>query len=131
MRKPYPYELELKDISNFEKVQIKYKCPHCDTDLSVYKNNEKFCHNCGEEINWGVTLNVNKEMFQQFIALKTFEEKVAFFNAINQMNNSYKYSSPCFCKSFNSKSLKSWDGIYNSALKKCIEISKGDGSDNV
>lgn len=122
--KPYPYDLDLKNIKNVNKVQLKYRCPSCKTDLSEYKEKEKFCHNCGQKINWGVTLNINKNMLLQYLQFVSFEEKVAFFNVINQMNNSCNITSPCFCNAFNNKTQKSWDKSFERALKKCKEIQE-------
>ena len=39
---------------------IFYKCPKCGTDFRIFGENEKFCHNCGIEIDWNVLLELNK-----------------------------------------------------------------------
>ena len=31
---------------------IFYKCPICDTSFRIFGKREKFCHNCGQKINW-------------------------------------------------------------------------------
>ena len=128
-KKPHPYDLNLEEIINFDKINIKYRCYHCDADISHYMNDERFCHHCGNQINWGVLLNVNKEMFAQYISLNNINEKIAFFNAINQMNLNYKYSSPCLCNPFSEKSLNAWNTLYEKAYKKCLDLKEGEHND--
>lgn len=129
IKKPHPYDLDLEKIINFDKINIKYRCYHCDTDLSYYMSDEQYCHHCGNKINWGVLLNVNKEMFTQYISMNNLNEKIAFFNAINQMNLGYKYSSPCLCNAFSEKALNAWKNIYKKAYDKCLELGEGERND--
>lgn len=43
--------------------EIIYACPECGTSFGFYGDAEKFCHNCGEKIDWdGVPKYADKEV---------------------------------------------------------------------
>ena len=122
LNKPLPYDLDLKNIESLERIKIQYKCPKCGEELNHYGVNEKFCHNCGTELNWGVATNINYYMFKQYLDFKKNIERIAFFNALNNLNHSYKGNTPCFCKAFTKRGSKSWDSIYKKAMETCIKM---------
>lgn len=50
-------------ISNWSPgTEIVYCCPKCGTSFAFFRDDEKFCHNCGLRINWeNVPKNISKE----------------------------------------------------------------------
>lgn len=40
--------------------EILYKCPMCGADFRFFGNKEKFCNNCGEQIDWDVLLQLDE-----------------------------------------------------------------------
>lgn len=43
----------VEDISSWDSCkEILYKCPKCNTSFRILGHYEKFCHNCGQKINW-------------------------------------------------------------------------------
>ena len=55
--------------------EIIYRCPVCGTQFNVFGNKEKFCHNCGCQIDWeGVPKYISKEQKQTLdFARKQYE----------------------------------------------------------
>lgn len=42
-----------KDIPSCGRApDIIYKCPECGTSFAFFREKERFCHNCGQEIDW-------------------------------------------------------------------------------
>lgn len=46
--RPIPYALSQWD----SRTEIFYKCPKCGQSFKLNGQHEKFCHNCGLEIDW-------------------------------------------------------------------------------
>ncbi len=44
----------VEGISTWDRTEILYKCPKCNTSFRMLTTYEKFCHNCGQKINWNV-----------------------------------------------------------------------------
>lgn len=45
----------VEGVSNWDScTEILYKCPKCNTSFRILSHHEKFCHNCGQKINWNV-----------------------------------------------------------------------------
>lgn len=43
----------VEDISQWVPcTEILYKCPKCDTSFRILGSNERFCHMCGQKIDW-------------------------------------------------------------------------------
>lgn len=43
----------VEDISSWMPcTEILYKCPKCGTSFRILGSYEKFCHNCGQKIDW-------------------------------------------------------------------------------
>ena len=59
--KPVPYQLSQWDSRR----QIFYRCPICGQDFRFYAELEKFCHNCGNKINWENVPKYCSEDFQK------------------------------------------------------------------
>lgn len=42
--------------------EILYNCPNCKTSFRFFGAKEKYCHNCGIEIDWAVKLELDEPM---------------------------------------------------------------------
>ena len=56
--------------------EIIYECPNCGTSFGFYSNQEKFCHNCGTEINWkDVPTHCPESIKNKYHSADTIEER--------------------------------------------------------
>lgn len=73
--------------------EVIYACPKCKCSLGFYGTDEKFCHNCGQEIDWNVVIKVNKRWSNKYHGCETYQkarEVIEQLNAINQ-GNTFNY----------------------------------------
>lgn len=61
--------------------EIIYRCPKCKTSFAILGSKEKFCHNCGTEIDW----NVYATLKESFIS-DDYELEKKLLTYINQAN---------------------------------------------
>lgn len=72
----------VEDISTWDScTEILYKCPKCDTSFRILSYHEKFCHNCGQKINWNIPLHLKKPYTGDW---KKKSEFVALINSLVQ-----------------------------------------------
>lgn len=66
--------------------EVLYRCPICHASFAIYGAKEKFCHNCGEQLDWGVLVRVNNLTAKQYhnaeLAVQT-----SMIEKINEENN--------------------------------------------
>lgn len=43
---------EAYDIQGWVSREVLYRCPKCHADFRMLGSKEKFCHNCGEKMDW-------------------------------------------------------------------------------
>ena len=56
--------------------KIIYSCPKCNTVFSFYGDLEKFCHNCGTEIDWSrVPQFCSEEFSEKYHSCDDFHEQ--------------------------------------------------------
>ena len=68
--RPYPQRISQWDNMD----EIIYECPNCGTSFGFYSNHEKFCHNCGTEINWeGVPTHCPENIKNMYHSADTIE----------------------------------------------------------
>jgi len=71
-----------------DKRKILFKCPNCHTSFGYYEEYEKFCHNCGQKVNWeDVKVNeiIDRNLIRQCMNnLKKHNETIEKINLINQ-----------------------------------------------
>lgn len=61
--------------------EIIYKCSCCSQNFRILGNTEKFCHNCGTEVDWD---NVMTHLPEPFTNKDNYEEEQALIYNINK-----------------------------------------------
>ncbi len=61
--------------------EILYKYPRCDISFRILGNREKFCHNCGQEINWN---NIPKYLTEPYYE-QDFKRRNKFLKDLNTL----------------------------------------------
>jgi len=65
--------------------EILYCCPNCETSFSILGKRNKFCYNCGIEIQWhNVLLNVDKDIAEKYH--NNYNEQKEIILNINKKN---------------------------------------------
>lgn len=74
MRYHRPYPTRISQWNNMD--EIIYECPNCGVSFGFYSNQEKFCHNCGTEINWKyVPTHCSQRLKNKYHSADTIEER--------------------------------------------------------
>jgi len=47
-----PIATNISSYGTNDRREVIFSCPVCDTSFKYYHRKEKFCHNCGQKINW-------------------------------------------------------------------------------
>ncbi len=66
--------------------EIIYKCPCCPTEFNFYGNREKYCHNCGVQINWfGLPEHVTKDVAKEYYSCEYLSDKNKIIARLNKI----------------------------------------------
>lgn len=76
--------------------RINYACPNCNTPLRIFLGKtEKYCHNCGESIYWGVLQAISVGQSEVLIELDKSNKQYAeifedgLLTSINNYNDTH------------------------------------------
>ena len=62
MDKHKPLPESLSDWGS--RTEVRYICPKCKTSLAYYGHKQKFCHMCGNELDWSTSVKYVSESFR-------------------------------------------------------------------
>jgi len=74
-----------------DKRKILFKCANCHTSFGYYEESEKFCHNCGQKVNWeDVKVNqiIDRNLIRQ--CMNNLQKHNETIEKINQINSEVK-----------------------------------------
>ena len=74
--------------------RVLYKCPVCGCSFGFYCEDEKFCHNCGQEINWGVIVKVPEYIKNIYHSNISLDVQKSVCKVIIALNDRYQFNSP-------------------------------------
>lgn len=61
VHKPIPHSLSQWGSGT----EVLYQCPKCGTNLAILGNNEKYCHECGNKLDWSDSPKYCSEDFKK------------------------------------------------------------------
>ena len=92
-RKPIPYQLSMWNTMT----EIFYKCAVCGQNFKFYFNDEHYCHNCGNEIDWTNVPHYCTEEFKNRYNKLVYDEHMPYnseqvIKLMYEIYNQYKNS---------------------------------------
>lgn len=92
MKKLKPIAERISQWNNAD--EVIYRCPKCNCSFSIFGTSEKFCHNCGQEIDWNIIIRVNKQWSEAYSCAENYEKCKEMMQKINQLNSQQDFTSP-------------------------------------
>lgn len=74
--------------------EVIYCCPKCHCSFSIFGINEKFCHNCGQAIDWNVIIRVNRTWADEYHQCCDFDKEKEIMQKIDFINNRNEFNYP-------------------------------------
>lgn len=98
--------------------EVIYSCPNCRCSFNIYGSKEKFCHNCGQEIDWNVILYANEYIKGQYHNSNSYDEKKAVISLINLLNAQSNFVSSVELTQFSKSVENRFASILNHIVRR-------------
>lgn len=74
--------------------EVIYRCPKCDASFQIYGHKQNFCHLCGQELDWGVIINVNNQWKDEYHNCNDYQKQQELMKEIDELNSNYNFNAP-------------------------------------
>lgn len=93
---------KVQSISDWDsRTEILYGCAKCGASFRILSTQEKYCHNCGEKVDWKyMPLHLTKPLID--LGITNYADEKEFLKLLNEKIQNKEFKSP-------SKQNVSWD----------------------
>lgn len=113
--KPTPARISQWDDQD----RVLYNCPRCGTSFGIYCQDEKFCHSCGQAIEWnGVCIRVNSHIKNRYHNELNIERRKVILEWIDRANKTFEAYYPFDLCDFTPEAAEQFDDTIRKMTKK-------------